>query len=128
MGIDDSFIGKELSEEEIDDLTKEAAINESSLGELLQRQQATIQELLLLTGSETPDEVRRMAREFGLNHLKAALEEIADIMVGGEKEQTRLSAAKSIVAIAMATTDHDGDDKISELFEKIAKNAKGVSK
>jgi hypothetical protein len=114
----DEFIDKELSDSEIEELSREDNSNsDPSLQELLKNQQETIRELLELTGKESPDEVKRITREFGLKHLEAALSEVTDLMVSSDKDAIRLSAAKFVVGIAMAPSEKDED--MEALFAKL---------
>lgn len=109
---------KEIDDDEVDNLV--ADDHTEVFNKLLdQNRELTDQ---LFDKANTPDEVRQQARTFALQKFQVALETIAELMVAAEKDATRLSAARTIVNIGMATTTKDGDDPISDLFDKIAKD------
>ena len=109
---------KDMEDSEIDKLTKE---EQESFTDLVARQRQTIEELLdaKISEDDTQDEVKVKARAFALQHLPSALQTIADLAAGADKDSTRLSAARTIWAIASATAPSDSSDPIENLFKRL---------
>lgn len=110
---------KDIDDSEVDKLVKE---EQESFATLLKRNEELTNELLsaAIDGDETQDEVRIKARAFALKHLPDALTTIADLAQTADKDATRLSAARTIWAIASATSVKDGTDPIENLFTRLA--------
>lgn len=109
---------KDMPDDEITKLV-EGESAEERFARLLRANEALTNEVLELKGSETPDEIRVKARTFAINNLQNALATIADLMVSSDKDSVRLAAARSIWAIASATSQKDDTDPITDLFTKI---------
>jgi hypothetical protein len=112
---------KDIDEKEIDSLVEEDSAADN-FRKLLQRNQELANEVLELKGSDSPDEVRVKARNFALSHLQDALNTIAEIMLSGDKDSTRLAASRTIWTIAASTSTKDDADPLTELFNKLGRS------
>lgn len=115
---DDTNKFKDMEDSEIDKLT---GSNTEDFQTLIRRQQDMINSLLeaKISGDESEDEIRIKARKFAVLKLTGALNTIGDLSENAEKESTRLAAARTIWAIASATSPHDENDPIEKLFKKL---------
>ena len=116
---------KDIDDSEVDDLVKDQPANEFQ--QLLLRNEELTDELLkaAISNDDSQDEVKIKARAFALKHLPDALTTIADIAQNGDKDSTRLSACRTIWAIASATSNKDGMDPIEDLFNRIGRSSDG---
>lgn len=107
-----------MNDSEIDKLTSSEA---EDFQTLIKKQQETINALLeaKISGDESEDEVRTKARKFAVLKLTGALNTIGDLSENAEKESTRLAAARTIWAIASATSPNDASDPIENLFRRL---------
>lgn len=115
----DSF--KDLDDSEVEKLVEEEA---ESFTILLKRNEALTEQLLNanISNDDSTDEVKIKARAFALKHLPEALQTIAELASNADKDSTRLSAARTIWAIASATSTKDDTNPIEELFKRLETN------
>jgi len=109
---------KDIDDSEIDKLTKEEHENFMALHKA---NKALTDQLLdaSISNDDSQDEVRQKARAFALQRLPGALNTIGDLSENAEKESTRLAAARTIWAIASATSVKDGTDPLENLFKRL---------
>lgn len=114
-------MGDEFKDVDDDDIDKLVAEDNNEFALLLQRNEQLTRELLEadISNDDSQDEVKIKARAFALKHLPEALSTIADLAQNADKDSTRLSAARTIWAIASATSTKDGSDPIENLFNKL---------
>jgi hypothetical protein len=110
---------KDIDDNEIDNLVEH---DNSEFANLLKRNEELTNELLqaAVSNDDSQDEVKIKARAFALKHLPDALTTIADLAQNADKDSTRLSAARTIWAIASGTSAKDGSDPIESLFNKLS--------
>jgi len=115
---------KDIDESEIDKLVSEDDASQKELMHLVNKQRRVIDGMLdaQISGDENQDEVRTKARAFALQHLSTALSTIAELVTGADKDTTRLAAARTIWAIASATSIKDDNDPLARMFAAIEKS------
>lgn len=115
--LDDSDIDKLVSEDD--------SQHSAQFADLLARQKKTIDNLLdaKISSDDNQDEVRIKARVFALNYLPEALKTIGELVTSGDKDSTRLAAARTIWAIASTTSAKDDSDPLERMFKQLEKKS-----
>jgi hypothetical protein len=83
------------------------------------------QELLTaeISPNDNPDEVRIKVRTAAIPHVPRAVQRIADLIDGAEKETTSLSAARAMISLATTGLTIDEKDPLKQFFADLTKTA-----